>query len=115
MDFITKLPKSKDPVIRITYDAIMVIVDQFTKYLIMVPFKETHTAEQLGCYDQGEAAGYLYPRRFPTSGQDRQVRVTTCRDHMIYDHMICVTRGHVTFEPGEPTGGMAQRARFRAF
>ncbi len=48
MDFITKLPKSKDPVIGITYNAIMVIVDQITKYLIMVPFKETHTAEQLG-------------------------------------------------------------------
>ena len=48
MDFITKLPKSRDPVMEITYDAIMVIVDQFTKYLIAVPFKETHTAEQLG-------------------------------------------------------------------
>ena len=48
MDFITKLPKSKDPVMEITYDAIMVIVDQFTKYLIAVPFKENHTAEQLG-------------------------------------------------------------------
>ena len=48
MDFITKLPKSKDPVTGITYDAIMVIVDRFTKYLITVPFKETHTAEQLG-------------------------------------------------------------------
>ena len=47
MDFITKLPKSKDPVTGITYNTIMVIVDQFTEYLIMVPFKETHTAEQL--------------------------------------------------------------------
>ena len=27
MDFITKLPKSKDPVMGITYDTIMVIVD----------------------------------------------------------------------------------------
>ena len=27
MDFITKLPKSRDPVMEITYDAIMVIVD----------------------------------------------------------------------------------------
>ena len=48
MDFVTKLPKSRDPVMEITYDAIMVIVDQFTKYLIAVPFKENHTAEQLG-------------------------------------------------------------------
>ena len=48
IDFITKLPKSKDPVTGITYNSIMVIVDRFTKYLIVVPFKETHTAEQLG-------------------------------------------------------------------
>ena len=48
MDFITKLPKSKDPVTGITYNLIMVIVDRFTKYLIAVLFKETHTAEQLG-------------------------------------------------------------------
>ena len=48
MDFITKLPKSKDPVTEITYNSIMVIVDRFTKYLITVLFKETHTAEQLG-------------------------------------------------------------------
>ena len=48
MDFIMKLPKSKDPVTGITYNLIIVIVDRFTKYLIVVLFKETHTAEQLG-------------------------------------------------------------------
>ena len=48
IDFITKLPKSKDPVTGITYDLIMVIVDRFTKYLIVVLFKETHTAKQSG-------------------------------------------------------------------
>ena len=37
--------------------------------------------------------------------------MTTCRDHVIYNHMIYVTQGHVTFKPGEPTGGMARRAR----
>ena len=65
------------------------------------------------CYDQGEAAEYLYPQRPPTSRQGRQVRVTTCRDHVIYDHMIYTTQGHVTFEPGEPTGGMARRAQHK--
>ena len=50
MDFITKLPKSKDLVTGITYTLIMVIVDRFTKYLIAVLFKETHTAEQLGLF-----------------------------------------------------------------
>ena len=43
IDFITKLPKSKDPVTGITYNLIMVIVDRFTKYLIVVLFKKTHT------------------------------------------------------------------------
>ena len=48
MDFITKLPKSNNPVTKIIYNSIMVIVDRFMKYLIVVPFKETYTAEQLG-------------------------------------------------------------------
>ena len=48
IDFITKLPKSKDPVTGIIYNLIIVIVDRFTKYLIVVLFKVTYTAEQLG-------------------------------------------------------------------
>ena len=63
------------------------------------------------CYDQGEAAGYLYPQCSPTLRQGYQVRVTMCKDYVIYNHMIYMTQGHVTFEPGEPTGGMARRAR----
>ena len=47
MDFITKLPKSKDPTTTEVYDAIMVIVDRLTKYAIMLPFKEKYNAEQL--------------------------------------------------------------------
>ena len=47
MDFITKLPKSKDPIISEVYDAIIVIVDRLTKYTIMIPFKEKYNAEQL--------------------------------------------------------------------
>ena len=33
-----------------------------------------------------------------------------CRDHMIYDHVIYTTQGHVTFKPVEPIGGMARQA-----
>ena len=29
---------------------------------------------------------------------------------MIYDHVICVTQGHVTSEQREPTRGLARRA-----
>jgi len=38
MDFVTGLPWSKDPTTGLAYDAILVIVDRFTKYAIMVPF-----------------------------------------------------------------------------
>ena len=47
MDFITKLPKSKDLIIIEVYDAIIVIVDRLTKYAIILPFKEKYNAEQL--------------------------------------------------------------------
>jgi transposase InsO family protein len=47
MDFVTGLPLSKDPVTGLSYDAIMVIVDRFTKYAIMLPFRQNYTAVQL--------------------------------------------------------------------
>ena len=47
MDFITKLLKSKDPIIVEVYDAIIVIIDQLIKYTIIVLFKEKYKAEQL--------------------------------------------------------------------
>ena len=47
MDFITKLPKSKDPSTEIVYDSILVMVNKLTKYTHFVLYKETFTAEQL--------------------------------------------------------------------
>ena len=47
MDFVVKLPKSKDPATQDAFDSIMVIVDKLTKYTIMVPFKESYKANQL--------------------------------------------------------------------
>ena len=47
MDFVVKLPKSKDPATQDAFDSIMVIVDKLTKYAIMVPFKESYKADQL--------------------------------------------------------------------
>ena len=47
IDFITKLPKSKDLITIEVYDAIMVIVDRLTKYIIILPFKEKYNAKQL--------------------------------------------------------------------
>ena len=45
MDFIVKLSKLKDPATGEVYDSIMVIVDKFIKYAIMVLFKENFNAE----------------------------------------------------------------------
>ena len=48
MDFIVKLLKSTDLVIRNKYDLILVIVDRLTKYLYFVLYNKTINAEQLG-------------------------------------------------------------------
>jgi hypothetical protein len=48
MDFVTGLPASRDPVTKITYNAILVIIDRFTKYAEMIPFHNKYTAEHLG-------------------------------------------------------------------
>ena len=47
MDFITKLPKSEDPVTRHSYDMILVMVDRLTKYAHFIPANEASTVEQL--------------------------------------------------------------------
>ena len=44
MDFIVKLPKSKDPTTGIAYNSILVIVDKLTKYAHFVLFKESYDA-----------------------------------------------------------------------
>jgi transposase InsO family protein len=47
MDFVTGLPPSRDPATGLTYDSILVIVDRFTKYALMIPFRRDYTAVQL--------------------------------------------------------------------
>ena len=47
MNFIIKLPKSKDATMKEEYNAILVIVDWLMKYFHIVVFKEKYTAEQL--------------------------------------------------------------------
>ena len=47
LDQITKLPISKDPVLKLSYDLILVVVDYLTAYRIFIPFKEGLDAKQL--------------------------------------------------------------------
>ena len=45
MNFIIKLLKSKDLIITEVYDAIIVIVNRLTKYVIILPFKEKYNTK----------------------------------------------------------------------
>jgi hypothetical protein len=47
MDWIVKLPLSKDPLTQVKFDSIMVIVDRFTKYAKFVPYLEKSSTEAL--------------------------------------------------------------------
>jgi hypothetical protein len=47
IDFVIGLPLLKDPAIGLAYDSILVIVDRFTKYTLIIPFQRDYTAVQL--------------------------------------------------------------------
>jgi hypothetical protein len=47
MDFIVKLPPSKEPLTETIYDSILTINDDLTKYIYLLPYKESSTAEEL--------------------------------------------------------------------
>lgn len=47
MDFIVKLPKSKEPMTGVSYDSILVIVDKLTKYAYYIPYMESSDAKDL--------------------------------------------------------------------
>ncbi|EAQ87652.1 hypothetical protein CHGG_04271 [Chaetomium globosum CBS 148.51] len=47
MDFITKLPTSKDSATGTKYDSILTVVDRLTKWSYFLPYKESWSAEQL--------------------------------------------------------------------
>jgi hypothetical protein len=47
MDFITKLPLSKDTTTGLEYDSILTVVDRLTKWTYFLPYKESWSAEQL--------------------------------------------------------------------
>jgi hypothetical protein len=47
LDFVTKLLLSKELIIKVIYDSIMVIIDRFTKYAYFIPYLESSLAEDL--------------------------------------------------------------------
>ncbi len=44
MDFVIKLLELRDPVIRDTFNLIIVIINKLIKYIILIPYKETYKA-----------------------------------------------------------------------
>lgn len=42
-----KLPLSKEPITGVGYDSILVITERLTKYMYMVPYKESSNAKEL--------------------------------------------------------------------
>ncbi|WPJ61332.1 hypothetical protein SMAC4_13444 [Sordaria macrospora] len=72
MDFITKLPVSRDPATDIEYDSILVVVDRFTKFAYFLPFREDTDAEQLG---------HIFIRHI-TSNHGWQKELVTDRDKL---------------------------------
>jgi hypothetical protein len=47
MDYITKLPLSKEPLIGIFYNSIMVIIDRLIKFSYYLPYREAIDIEEL--------------------------------------------------------------------
>ena len=50
MDFIVKLPKSRELMTGACYDNIFVIVDRLIKYAYFIPYKEGSIAKELAYY-----------------------------------------------------------------
>jgi hypothetical protein len=47
LDFITKLPLSKDLITKVKYDSILIITDRLTKYAYFINYLESSNAEDL--------------------------------------------------------------------
>jgi hypothetical protein len=47
LDFVVKLLLLQDPIIRIKYNFILVIIDKLTKYIYMILYLKANTAEDL--------------------------------------------------------------------
>jgi hypothetical protein len=47
LDFIIKLPPSKEILTGVTYNSILIVTDRLIKYAHFIPYKEGSTAEEL--------------------------------------------------------------------
>jgi hypothetical protein len=63
MDFIIKLPPSKEALTGVIYDFILVVTDRLTKYAHFISYKEGLTAEELVyTFNKNIIANYRIPK-----------------------------------------------------
>jgi hypothetical protein len=74
MDFIIKLPISKEPGIDQLYDSIYVITDRLTKYGYFIPYRENMSAEDLAyLFNKHIISQYKVPKKI-ISDKDKLFR-----------------------------------------
>jgi hypothetical protein len=74
MNFIIKLPKSKEPGIEKLYDFIYVVTDRLTKYKYFIPCRENMSAEELAyLFNRHVISQYKIPKRI-ISDRDKLFR-----------------------------------------
>jgi hypothetical protein len=71
MDMIIKLPKSENPVTRLIYDSILVIIEQLTKYAKMISCNEAMSAKRMAAMIEREV--------FNDHGQPEEIIINRIR------------------------------------
>jgi hypothetical protein len=62
LNFIIKLPPSKEALTGITYDLILIVTDRLTKYAHFISYKEGSTVEELAyTFNRNIIANYRIP------------------------------------------------------
>ena len=74
MDFIMKLPKSEDIIIRIKYDSILVVVNKLTKYIYLIPYNKEFTIKQTAYVILDRVIRYYGISESVTSDRDKIFR-----------------------------------------
>jgi hypothetical protein len=76
MDMIIKLPKSENPVIRLIYDSILVIIEQLIKYIKMISYNEAMSAKRM--------AAMIKRKVFNDYGQLEEIIIDRIRIFVLY-------------------------------
>jgi hypothetical protein len=64
LNFITKLPLSKEPMIEVMYDFIIIVTNKLTKYAYFIPYFENFSTENLVyIFYKHVMTNYKFPQR----------------------------------------------------